>query len=292
MVSLVDTVESVGSLADLQKSLTEAVTQNAVAGKASGPNPTVVQQEVVGLSDFRVPADDKIPAKLRGKTAAEVIEMYQNLESAYGRQANDLGTQRKLTDRLLDLKRESDLSSNSNAPRKLPEVRTNELLENPAEVIDRIVAERIQAVQQETQQRTQEIETRLAAERFVAKHPDYNDIAQDPEFAAWLEKSQYRIRAAQQARNGDYAAADDLLSEYKERKHTSQPKKQEESSELESARQASLESGASPENAGRKAGKTYRRADLIRLRLENPDEYYRDDFQAEIMRAYREKRVV
>lgn len=294
MVSLVDTVDSVGDTASIEKDLKEAVTQNTAAAKASTSlaSPQQVQQEP---QDRKYVLDgDNIPVKLRGKTPEEVAEIYANLERAYGRMANDYGTQRQLTDRLLGLKRESDLASNSQR-RELPSIKSTELLENPAEVIDRVVSERIQALKTENAQQLSEMEASLAREKFVQKHSDYETVAADPEFTAWIQKSQYRMRAANAAYNGDWAAADELLSDYKERKNTAPTPKREESrrdENLEAARAASLESGAPPEGAGAKSGKKYRRADLIRLRLEKPDLYYSDDFQSEIMRAYAEKRVI
>lgn len=298
MVSLVDTVDSVGSVADIEKQLSEAVASNATAAKASTSLATQQQQNTQQVTKpawkETVLDGDEVPEKFRGKTAAEVLESLRNLESAYGRMANDLGTQRKLTDRLLDLKRESDLTSNSQR-RELPDVKSTELLENPAEVIDRIVSDRLKAQQEQTAQQVREAELATAQQRFFEHHPDFNEIAQDPEFTKWLQGSTYRQRAAASAQSGDWNAADDLLSEYKDRKQVRKPAKQEESpvdDNLQAARNASLESSAAPEHASSKKGKTYRRSDLIRLRLEKPDQYYSEDFQAEILAAYREKRVV
>jgi hypothetical protein len=291
MVSLVDTVDGLGDLAAIEKELTEAVAQSASSTKAGTSlantpqtgNNTPIKQTLEG---------DDVPVKLRGKSLEEVAAMYANLESAYGRQANDLGTQRKLTDRLLDLKRESDLTSNS-PRRELPSVRTNDLLENPAEVIDNIVSERVRAIQSENAAQLSQMEASLARDKFVAKHNDYQDVANDPEFVSWIQKSSYRMRAASAAYNGDWAAADELVSDYKERKPA--PRKEDPATNtehLEAARAASLESGVAPEGASTKKGKTYKRTDLMRLRVEKPDLYYSDEYQAEILRAYAEKRVV
>jgi hypothetical protein len=59
---------------------------------------------------------------------------------------------------------------------------------------------------------------------------------------------------------------------------------------LEKARAASLENGGAG-GGGKPQGKIYKRADLIRLRIEKPSLYYSDEFQSEIMKAYNEKRV-
>lgn len=288
-ISLVE-AELPGDIKALEKDLTEAVLgsqQQAAAQKTQRQQPAKTEtREVV--------QDEALPPKLRGKSVQEIAEMYANLESSYGRMANDLGTQRKLTDRLLDLKREEDLSRNT--PPSRVEIKSQDLLENPTEVIDRAVQARVKALETESAQRLAQIEGQLAREKFVSKHADYNEIANDPQFVAWLQKSQYRLRAANAAYNGDWAAADELLTDYKEiKKTTSKPRQEEEvireDDNVAAARQAALESGSSPEAASAKAGKTYRRVDLMKLRTDNPDLYYDEDFQKEIIRAYAEKRV-
>ncbi len=287
-ISLVD-AELPGTVADIEKQLFEAV-------NASQQSDDTKQQQQSRTPEQRADAiedGEDVPAKLRGKSRAEIIEYYRNLESAYGRQANDLGTQRALTDRILNLKRESDLSSNTPREQRV-EIKTQDLLDNPTEAIERAVSARLKAKEDEDRQRMAEHEAAIARDRFLSKHSDYENVANDPEFVQWLQKSPYRVRTAQQARNGDWAAADDLLSEFKERKQTSVTPKNEDNTvdkNVEAARNASLESGTASESASKKGGKIYRRVDLMRLRTEKPDVYYDDAFQAEILKAYAEKRV-
>jgi hypothetical protein len=204
--------------------------------------------------------------------------------------ANDLGTQRKLTDRLLDLKRDTDLHSNG-APQKV-EIKSSELLENPTAALEKFT----QARESENQKRLAELEARLAAQSLIQSHPDYLDIAQSQEFAQWVQASPTRVRAVAAAQAGDWSAAGDLLSEYK-----SQRKAQVDSEETEegddeqqaraAAKKATLESNSQGNAGAKKGGKIYRRSDLMRLRAERPDIWENEEFQAEIIRAYAEKRV-
>ena len=60
---------------------------------------TVTEPEQVTEVDGNV-AD--IPAKYAGKSMAEVIEMHQNAESAFGKQGTEVGEQRKLIQSLLE----------------------------------------------------------------------------------------------------------------------------------------------------------------------------------------------
>ena len=278
MTDLVDPTNDPGDLEGLEKDLKEAVTMEA---------PAAVEED-------HIPADNRIsdthaedlPAKYQGKTIQDVIDMHRNLETAYGRQANDLGTQRKLTDRLLDLKRTDDLSQNSTEP--LPEVSSTELLDNPTQALEGYLGAREQRMAAETEARLSGIESTLAQERFTAKHPNYESIANSPEFAAWVNLSTLRTRTAQNAIDGDYQAASELLDEYQLSAAHATPK----DNPLEEARQAGLTSSqASPDSAAQSGKKVYRRADLIRLKLEKPEVYSDPGFQTEILEAYAQGRV-
>ena len=154
-----------------------------------------------------------VPEKYAGKSVTEVIEMHRHLETAFGRQSNDLGQQRKLTDKLLDLKRTEDLVQHS--PETLPDISSNDLLDNPTQALDKYLDARELRVAATTDQRLAEMETVLAQERFQLKHQDYSQIANDPAFAAWCGASPLRSRYAQAAIAGNWTAADELLDEYK-----------------------------------------------------------------------------
>lgn len=277
--NIVDPTNDAGDLDELEKQLGEAVTAGNAKAKADAAD-TPEEKEA---------AQADIPEKYKGKTLQDIIEMHRNLESQYGRMANDLGQQRKLTDKLLDLKRTDDLNQGPKKPAKKPiQVSSTDLLDNPSETLEKILEEREAAIRQEYEQRMSEFESGLAQERFVQKHPDYQEVAQSETFLEWVNSSPIRQQAANQAANGDFAIADALLNEYKS---TRPAQKQEPSNDenLDAARKASLESSST---AGKQSGgKVYRRADLIRLKLEKPQTYADPDFQREIMQAYAEGRV-
>jgi hypothetical protein len=266
-----------GDLNQLQKDLQEAVTLSGATQKA------VSEQDDASSN---TPA---VPDKFKGKSREDIVDMYQDLHSQYGRMANDLGTQRKLTDRLLDLKRTEDLSNNSGPA--LPQIKSDELLDSPAAAIDKVVNARLDVERQRLNDRLGQLEANMAQERFVTKHPDYQSVADSSDFVAWVKGSPFRQRVAAQASQGDYLAADEILSEYKaSRKRPGANDASSTDDKLEAARKAALEGGSTPEGkAG--TGKVYRRADLIRLKVEKPRVYSDPQFQAEIMKAYAEGRV-
>lgn len=281
--NLVDDSTAGGSLSDIENDLKAAsASRSAPNDKSTKGKQTVTTDEV---------DDEVLPAKLRGKSKREMAEMYQNLESTYGRMANDLGVQRKLTDVVLGLKREDDLSKNGGS--KKVTIKSDELLENPTEALERFQAPR----DAENEQRIQRLETQLKAQAFVAQHSDYESIGKDPKFAEWIAQSPTRVRAAQSAQAGDWGSASDLLTEFKAQRDANTTDDEEleaeevEEKPLEKARKAGLESSSQGSSGARKVGKIFKRADLMKLHVERPDVYYSEDMQAEIVAAYAEGRV-
>lgn len=273
---VVDPTNDAGDLEGLERDLTEAVT----AAKAPEEEAPAAEETTEASS---------IPEKYRGKTLEDVIDMHQNLQSEYGRMANDLGTQRKLTDRLLDLKRTEDLQDNTPADEPLPEISSTDLLDDPSKTLDSYLSRREERLSKTYEQRMAELEGQLAQERFLAKHPEAATLGENEDFQNWLSQSPIRQQAAQQAASGDWTMADALLNEFKS--NSASATAEAPKADLEEARKASLTSSGTGNTAGGSEGKIYRRADLIRLKLEKPHVYEDPAFQAEIMRAYQEKRV-
>jgi hypothetical protein len=230
-----------------------------------------------------------LPEKYRGKSKREVIEMHRNLESSHGRMANDLGTQRHLTDVLLGLKRDRDLQANGGEK----PVTGDELLADPAKAIERTIAPREKA----QHERIDNIEQQLRIQAFASQHPDYQSYVGNAEFDSWIRSSPIRVRAAASAAGGDWSSAGDLLTEFKAHKAAGSKKVDDEVDEepednLKAARKVQLESSSqSASSGGKKVGKLYKRAEIMKLRLKKPDVYYSDEFQQEIVRAYAEGRV-
>ncbi len=288
MMNVVDDAsEQLGNLEDLTKSLREEAAILSGGNKqAQAPNQEKQQQ---------APApEDDLPEKFRGKSAKDIAEAYKQLESQMGRMANDLGTQRVLTDRLLNLRRDNDLRQNGagvtqNSP-ETPKIKATDLAEDPTGSIQKVVNATIAQRDQETEQATRESARQAAAARLVQDHPDYQTYVNNAEFTTFINSSPIRKRAAVAAQQGDFDAGNDLLTEFKAQKKTMS--QQDDNTRLEAAKAASLESGSRGNSEGTpKGGKIYNRADLLRLQLTNPELYYSDEYQAVIMKAYHEKRV-
>lgn len=279
MASIVDVENEPGDVEGLEKSLAEAVTAQSVQKTDESKN--IEQQKQVNK-------DPLAGTKFEGKSVEELLESYNNLQSAYGRMANDLGTQRKLTDRLLDLKRDEDLQSNAPAPT----VDAAQLLDNPTQALDSYISQREARIKAEYDQRLSQFEAQLQADKFMQKHPDFMDLGQSEEFRQWATSNPIRNRVAQAAAQGDWDAADALLQEYKaEKKSKPNTANADAASKegLEAAKKVGLETAASDGSGS--SGKIYRRADLIELKLRKPHIYSDPAFQNEILKAYSEGRV-
>lgn len=248
--------------------------------------------------DTAAPATTDVPEKFRGKSVKDVVEMYQNLESRLGVMANDLGVQRQLTDRILDLKRSDDLRKNTPAAERAKPVpvTANDLLDRPQETLERVVEAANSRVTEDVNARLARMEASLAQQTFTARHPDFQTVVAKPDFVSWVQASPIRLRAAAAANQGNWQIADELLTEFKGGKQvTTEPTEgKQPSADLAGARKAALEtSGSAGTTDGKSSGgkKTYRRADLMRLRINDPEAYYDESFQNEILQAHAEGRV-
>lgn len=288
MISLIEADDDVpGNLDNLKDDLTKAVQSGGGHVEQSAVEAERPKTRTVEVND------EELPENLRGKDLKEIVRIYQDSQSTIGRMANDLGTQRKLTDRLLDLKRDEDLQRNG-APAKV-QVSGTELLDNPTEAIDRIVAARLAEQEQATRARIERLEGQTAATQFASRHPDWQQIANDQSFHQFVQASPYRARVAHAAASGDWGAAEELVSEFKDRKQAlgvreKTEKEVKEQSNLEAANRASLESaGSAP--VKKSSGKIWRRVELLKLQMTDPETYYDEATQAVILQAYKEGRV-
>ena len=230
--------------------------------------------------------EEDLPSKYKGKDLKEIIRMHQEAEKLIGRQAQEVGEVRKLADELI--KRQLD-------SKKVEEPATQEddvdFFADPDAAVTKKI-EKHPAIL-EARQQALELKKMQTLNRLQQEFPDFYSTLQDPDFAEWVKGSQVRLRMYAQAdAEGDYDSAAELLSNWKYVKPQAAPKQTAPIAEAKQQQKAAVKQatvdvgGASP---GISSSKVYRRADLIRLQLEDPDRYYQ--LQDEIMAAYAEGRV-
>ena len=238
----------------------------------------VVEKQKLETSVEQV--SDDIPEKYRGKQLSDIIKMHQEAEKLIGKQAQEVGEVRKLADDLI----KQNLSEKSQPIKEEePEV---DFFENPQAAVRKTVDSHpdvLAARQAALDFKKMQIQQKLAAE-----HPDFGQIVQDSDFTNWVKSSPVRIGLYAKADGEfDYDSANELLSTYKQLKGI---KAKQTSDAGETQRKTNLKAASVDVGGTGESGKrVYRRADLIRLKMQDPNRY--DALSDEIMQAYQEGRV-
>jgi len=231
------------------------------------------------IEEQKIEQKPELPDKYRDKSLDEIVKMHQEAEKLIGKQAQEVGEVRKLADELI----KQNLGSRQQTRQEEPEV---DFFENPQKAVQRTVDNHPDILA--ARQVTLEIKRSQIQQRLAQEHPDFGDIARDQDFANWVKSSPVRIRIFEQADAGyDFDSANELLSTYKQLRSV----KQKQSSDAgEVTRKQNLKAvGVDVGGSGESSKKVYRRADLIRLKMQDPNRY--DALSDEIMQAYQEGRV-
>ena len=231
--------------------------------------------------------EPEIPEKYKGKSTADVIKMHQELEKLNGRQAQEVGELRKLTDEYL--KREL-YKKEAVQPQKEDKVDyAQRLYEDPLSVVNETVNKHPAIA--EAKKQAESFKQQQVLQRLTSQFPDWETTISKPDFVEWIKASPIRMKLFAEADSQyDFDSAAELLSTW----NVLNPVKQ--TKELDVVSEAKKETAKNLKAATVDTGslapsskKTYRRSDLINLRLRDPDRYYA--MQDEIMSAYAEGRV-
>ena len=239
----------------------------------------VVEQLVKSEPKVEEVHAEDVPTKYKGKSIDDVIKMHQEAEKLIGKQAQEVGEVRKLADELL-----KQSLSKPTAPTEVePEI---DFFEDPKKAVQRTLESHPDVLA--AKQATQEFKRMQIQQRLASEHPDFQQVVQDPEFAEWVKQSPVRVGLYTKADSEfDFDSANELLSTFKALK---QVKRQEEVKQAKEVTEKTLKSATvDTGGTGESSKRVYRRADLIRLRMTDPDRY--NALQDEIMQAYAEGRV-
>jgi hypothetical protein len=261
-----------GSAEEEVQDITTPVPDSTAAGQTETDN---VSEQV-----------EELPEKYRGKSAIEIAKMHQEAEKLIGRQANEVHEVRSLADQLL----KQQLDSKAKEAKPIEESLEDDFFADPASAVNRQV-EKHPAVL-EARQAALEMKRMKTAQQLSSKHPDFATIAQDAGFQDWVKSSAIRLNLFAKAdAEYDFESADELLSTYKELKQIKQQNQIQQSANAESKSQEQAMKAATVDvgGAGESSRKVYRRADLIKLRITDPDRYMQ--LSDEIMDAYATGRV-
>ena len=236
------------------------------------------EQEPLGELEIEESKSD-LPEKYREKSLEEVVRMHQEAEKLIGKQAQEVGEVRKLADELL----KQNLGSKQQQVEVEPEV---DFFENPQKAVQNTIDKHPDVLA--ARQAGMEFKRMQIQQKLAQDHPDYTQVVNDSEFQNWVKSSPIRLGLYAKADGEfDYDSANELLSTFKQLRGV----RVKESGQTDNAARAKtmkaieVDTGGSGESSKR----VYRRVDLIRLKMQDPNRY--DALSDEIMAAYAEKRV-
>ena len=237
--------------------------------------------EIEAVEQQQATPKSVLPEKYQGKSIEEVAKMHQEVEKRLSIQGQEIGEVRKLADELI----RQNLESKQQSARKIePEV---DFFEDPQAAIQKAVDNHPDV--QSSKLAFANMQRMQIKQQLASTHPDLDEITKDQNFVDWIKSSPVRIKLFEAADAGyDFDSANELLSTYKQIRgaRAKQGEVLQENNRQLSLRAAGVDAGGS----GESSKKTYRRIDLQNLLNTNPDRY--TAMQDEIMRAYREKRVI
>ena len=222
----------------------------------------------------------ELPEKYRAKSLEEVVRMHQEAERLIGKQAQEVGEVRKLADELI----KQNLNGKSQPIKEEePEV---DFFENPQKAVQATIDKHPDVLA--ARQAGQDFKRMQIQQKLTQDHPDYSQVVNDSEFINWVKSSPIRSGLYAKAdAEFDYDSANELLSTFKQLRgiKAKQSDQANDAIRTKSMKAAQVDVGGSGESSKR----VYRRADLIRLKMTDPQRY--ETLSDEIMQAYSEGRV-
>ena len=241
----------------------------------------LIEEEQEPLGELEVEqAKAELPDKYRAKSLEEVVRMHQEAEKLIGKQAQEVGEVRKLADELL---KQNLSSKQQRIQEEEPEV---DFFENPQKAVQATIDKHPDVLA--ARQAGIDFKRMQIQQKLTQEHPDYSQVVNDSEFQTWVKSSPVRVGLYARAdAEFDYDSANELLSTFKQLRGIKAKESEQASNAVrtKSMKAAQVDVGGSGESSKR----VYRRADLIRLKMTDPNRY--ETLSDEIMQAYAEGRV-
>ena len=226
---------------------------------------------------------DDLPEKYRGKTIKEVVAMHQSAEKRMGQQGSEVGELRGIVDEFIQSQQ-----ANQSAP-EAPQAPEEEVsfFEDPDAAVERAISRHPEVVR--ARESAETFNRQSAASQLQQKHPDAGTIVADPAFVEFVKGSPIRRELFARAdAQSDVAAADELISQFKDRQGVAE--KAAEADKASRSSQLKQASTGSARGTSATAGKRiYKRSDIVALMRDKPDVYQKH--AQDIQQAYAEGRV-
>jgi hypothetical protein len=242
--------------------------------------PSELDAEEAKLDSAVVNDKPDLPERYRNKSLEDVMKMHQEAEKVIGRQAQEVGEVRKLADELI----KQNLNSRQQPiAEEEPEV---DFYEDPQKAVRNTIDRHPDII--EARKAAMELRALQTQQKLAQAHPDFEQVVRDDGFVNWVKSSNIRLDLFKRAdAEFDFDSANELLSTYKELRgiQTKQATQQASTDRQKTMKSVQVDAGGTGESSKR----VYRRADLIRLKMNDPARY--DALSDEIMAAYQEGRV-
>ena len=272
MSIVVDEAPSEGApITDVQEQVTEEMTE--------------VTQEA--QAEETLQPEFKVPEKYAGKSTEDLIEMHQNVEKMVGKQASEVGEQRKLIQSLMD----AQTRATEAAPPKEEAVNfEDQFYSDPADAVNKAIENHPELIEARNERKIQAQQHQVSV--LEKAYPDWQEKVATKEFQNWVGESAIRTEMFKKADSDyrpDYAIElFDMFDKVNMIDKTKEVQKQETDKRDKALKATSSETRSSSDSSlGGK--KIYRRADLINLQVTDPTRYA--SLSDEIQSAYAEGRV-
>jgi hypothetical protein len=237
------------------------------------------KQNIIEEAVPQEPESSKIPEKYSGKSLEDIVKMHQEAEKLIGRQAQEVGEMRKLADQLI----QQNLNKEQPVAKQETEI---DFFEDPKTAVQKAVETHPDIIA--AREAAKQFKLMQTQQMLQQKHPDYAEVIAEAEFQEWVKASPIRLNMFTIAdKQYDFQAADELLSTFKQIRSVKTQQTADAGQKVlkQNLKAAAVDVGGT----GESSAKIYRRADLIRLKMTDPDRY--EQLQPEIMKAYAEGRV-
>ena len=227
------------------------------------------QEEIPTTAPTEEPKAEDLPEKYKGKSVEDIVKMHQEAEKLIGRQAQEVHEVRSLADQLLKQQLETKQQS-----KPAETVQEEDFFADPRQAVLKTVDQHPAVL--EAKQASLELKRMQTAQKLQSKHPDFMDIAQNAEFHEWIKESPIRVDLFTKAdAEFDFNSADELLSTYKAIKSVQTAQVKTQAAETQAKAQDTALRAASVDvgGTGESSRKVYRRADLIKLKITDPNRY-------------------
>jgi len=237
-----------------------------IAKKAASEKPADEEKPKDGGS---IP-EKKTPDKFKGKSIEEVIDSYVSLEQHSGRMANELGELRRLVE--AQVKHGQDKDADVGESPKSDPITFEDFVTDPNQAVEKLVGARVKPLIDKLEQKEQ-LERKQS---FESKHSSWESDLADPTFQQWVTKSKYRQNLFLKANQFDIDAADELWSEWAEKKEVLKSMAdKEESQKKEELDDAIRKVSTETSSTGASSKKYVSKESLINLQVNDPEKYAR-----------------